>query len=85
MKKYTVTAKVKFDIEDLNEFVAQRQATALVLKYILNTPDANYDDEYPSLTQPYFAAGDIQIQDEDGKVLVKFAVESEEDEESSTN
>jgi hypothetical protein len=83
MKRFTVTAKVKFQVDDTNEFTAKRQATAAILKYILNDPaHADYNEEYPTLPQPYFLAGDTEIQDEDGKVLIEFFVDTEDEEDT---
>ena len=85
MKRFTVTAKVKFQVDDTNEFTAKRQATAAILKYILNDPThADYNAEYPTLPQPYFLPGDAQIEDEDGKVLIEFFVDTEDEEDEPT-
>jgi hypothetical protein len=73
MEKFTVIAQVRFEIEDLDEFVAQRQATACVMKYITKNPVASeYDAEYPALPTPYFIADEVSILDKDGKVVIAF-------------
>jgi hypothetical protein len=83
MEKFTVVAQVRFEIEDLDEFVAQRQATACVLKYILNDPIADeYSAEYPVLATPYFIAGEVSILDKDGKVVAGFDPNDKSEDES---
>lgn len=78
MKRFKVTARVEFVVEDTNEFNARRQATASILKYILNDPNhADYNAEYPTLPLPHFVAGEVEIRDEDGKVLLKFLSDDE--------
>lgn len=77
MKKFIATAKIEFEIEDENEFVAERQATACVLKYILNQPLDHYDDEYPYLAKPGFVVGSVEISDEQGKVLNSYEMKLE--------
>jgi len=84
MEKFTVVAQVRFEIEDLDEFVAQRQATACVLKYILNDPIADeYKAEYPVLPTPEFIAGEVSILDKDGKVVAGFDPNDKSEEEES--
>ena len=83
MEKFTVVAQVRFEIEDLDEFVAQRQATACVLKYILNDPIADeYSAEYPVLATPYFIADEVSILDKDGKVVAGFNPNDKSEDES---
>ena len=85
MEKFTVIAQVRFEIEDQDEFVAQRQATACVLKYILNDPNAsNYDAEYPVLPTPEFIAGEVSILDQSGKVVAGFDPNEKSEEEEET-
>jgi hypothetical protein len=76
MEKFTVVAKMRFEIEDVDLAHAYRQALASIA--VAQGKSNPNPDEYPYLNAPYVIAGDFEILDEDGKVVQKSTYQEDE-------
>jgi hypothetical protein len=77
MEKFTVVAKVRFEIEDVDLAHANRQAMASIA--LMLGKGNPLSDEYPVLNAPYAVGGDFEIRDAEGKVVQTSSFEQDEE------
>ena len=77
MEKFTIVAKVRFEIEDVDLAQANRQAMASIA--LMLGKGNPLQDEYPVLNAPYVVAGDFEILDAEGKVVQTSSIDQDEE------